>query len=183
MKQNILAWFKKKFFIFPMLLLLPLFFQSCAGSESLVLVVDSAGNPVPGIVVELLTIDDQGQALEVVASQITKEDGVATIGFSQRKASALVLRVMLSGSPQRAFITDDVVSGSGIGTHTRLDPIAEALVSAVVYVTETAGGRTLGDFSIEELRAIIEKARNGSLVRFRINRAPASRMSLARAAI
>ncbi len=104
---------------------------------------------VPDTLVRLIVIDDEGQELEEVGFTVTSSNGNFDFGFADSLGSSFVIEGVLPEGRIRAF-------AMGNGKKTDVSPVTDAIVSAVIYVTETDGGRSLSDFERSELRDIIK---------------------------
>jgi hypothetical protein len=109
--------------------------------------------PVPGALVRLNIIDDEGDTLENVDYTIT--DGKGHFGFStnDNMGSQFVVEAVLPNGRLRAF-------ACGTGSRTDLNPVTDAIVQAVLYVTEGNNGTELSDFSSKEIEKIVKEAGN-----------------------
>ena len=145
--------------LFPFLLLL----TACVDNGVEVLVVDGFGVPRVGIPVDLVVMNNQGETQQNIVTQFTDVRGVAQFQTITDFGSALLFRTFAPGGEVRSFAAgerkDAFASSDTAGSLGMLDPITDAVVRAVVYVTETDGGRTIDDFSPPELRELTALAR------------------------
>lgn len=124
---------------------------SC-GSDPSGSLTDSAGTAIPDTVVRLISIDDAG--LETSALDTTTTDETGSFQFatpSNTNGGTLVEATPSGGTTLRAFW-----AGSQEGVP--LNSVTTEIVSLVVQMTETTGGRSLSDFSPTEIREFTSAA-------------------------
>lgn len=130
-------------FFFPFLALLA---QACGSSNELngqVFHVD--GTVAPFAAIKLIAIDDRGQELFVAGESLADGYGRYTLLTALPKAANLVVEAKLPGGALRGF-------AGGRGGDTPIHPLTDALVEIITDITSPSGGRTLSDFSPEEIR-------------------------------
>ncbi|HLG20415.1 MAG TPA: hypothetical protein VI895_11450 [Bdellovibrionota bacterium] len=114
-------------------------------------VVDRTGTVQAGVVVRFISIDDAGNEVSEIDKTVTDRDGDFDFGTEDSAGSTLILQAELPSGPLRAF--------AAVDNPQDVDAISDALVSAVLYVTETPGGRSLSDFTAEEINSLSASAR------------------------
>ena len=136
----------KQFFI----LLLAFIFLSCSsGHDVKGKVTDRSQSVVAGVVVRLITIADDGTELAEIDQSVTTNSGKFTFDFPGTVGSSLLVEALLPNGTFRAFAAGD-------GDRSDVGPVSEALVQAILQVTATKDGKSLSDFSVEEIRGIAQ---------------------------
>ena len=135
----------------------------CATTDIEVLVVDTDNLARPGVPVALIAIDDAGNVLNTVQTEFTDDRGFAVFAREATFGSASLFRAFLPTGNLDGFaageFTDPKPTTKLAFAEKIIDPIASAVITAVLYITETAGGRSLDDFSITELSQLTGFAR------------------------
>ncbi len=111
---------------------------------------DINGNPLAGTAVVLLSIDDEGDQLSQLDSNITDSNGNFKFKVETAANGSVIVSAQLPNGAQRGFF-------AGRNDFVPLHPLTEALVALIIDITETSGGRSVLDFSADELRGIAEK--------------------------
>lgn len=119
---------------------------SC-GSPRRGILTDSSGQPVAEASVSLVVVDDSGNVIETIENQTTDAKGKFKFDTATNTNASFVIEANLPSGLLRAFHAG--------GNHSiPINPLTNVWVSMVIAITETEGGRTLSDFSSQELRNI-----------------------------
>ena len=106
--------------------------------------------PVANALVKLIVIDNSGEKLEDVVYTATDGSGNFSFFGSDDVGASFIVEAILSNGTLKAF-------ACGNGSKVNLNPVTDAVVNAIIYLTEGGQGRVLEDFSKKELREIIKK--------------------------
>ena len=156
----VLTCFIKHFFIVVTALLLFFsLFTSCSSSQ-FGRVIDSDGNAVVGATVEVIAINDSGDEIAVLETHNTDGEGSFQFDLSLSRSSTTIFQTTVGQDRYRAFASGKGLADLPFADVVQIDPISEAFVTAILYVTETENGRTLLDFTHEELASLIQAARS-----------------------
>lgn len=135
--------------VFPFFAVLFILLFSGCSSQIGGLLIGFDKEPVAGALVRLIVIDDEGTELQEVAFTVTNSEGRFDFGMSDSVGASFIVEAVLSEGTLRGFAV-------GNGSATNLNPIIDAFYRAIIFVTETEGGRNLSDFTKKELREILK---------------------------
>lgn len=124
---------------------------ACGGGARTGIVIDVTGKPVAGIAVRLISVNDLGKELAEVAVTLTDDEGRFNFETANSPNASLIVVAALSSGNLRGFYAG---STGDIPIH----PLTEGLVSLVVDITASDGGRSTSDFTAKELRPITDAA-------------------------
>ena len=139
-------------------------FSSCDESKRSVRVLDSSGEPLAGVPVQMVAMDNSGDSLATLATGITDQNGFVILeGFQGDFGSSIGLKALLPSGTLRSFavgeqIDPETTSAAQLEVPT-IDIFSEAFVSAVINITRTDNGTGLEDFSVSELQYLMGLAR------------------------
>ncbi len=119
------------------------------GSPRRGIVTDATGTPVSGTAVRLLSVDDTGSELSQLEATTTDTEGHFAFVTSLEGNASLVLQADLPTGTLRGF-------AAGARRSIPVNPLVEGLVDLVIDITETSGGRSVTDFTTQELREIAD---------------------------
>lgn len=124
---------------------------ACGGGGRHGVVLSATGKPVAGVVVRLISVDDRGDELAEIGTTVTDDQGAFNFDTTDSSNASLLVVAVLSSGNRRGFY-------AGGNAHIPIHPLTEALVSLVIDITASDGGRSTDDFSAAELRPITDAA-------------------------
>lgn len=127
------------------------FTLACSNKQGPIFVKDTSGHALVGVPVQLVSLNDEGEVIEKYGTSFTGAAGDLDLDPPMQPDASLVYRAILPAGEVKAFAAD--VAQNGL-----INPVTDALVNAIVLVTETANGRTLSDFSTAEIQSLAAKA-------------------------
>lgn len=125
------------------------FLVTACDSTRLALLTDVRGDGVAETAVRLIIIDDKGIEQSQIAARVTDDKGRFNFPIDVANASVVVEAELAFGTVRGFW--------AGKGDSIPVNPLASGLVSVLVDITRTPEGRSVTDFSSEELRNIADQ--------------------------
>ena len=127
-------------------------FSACSSSGRKGLLTDASGEALASQAVRLIVVNDAGEEISLLASTFTDANGSFSFeATTEDPGASFIVEAFLTTGTYRAFL-------AGSSSQIPVSPLTTALVSLVIDITSTSGGRSLSDFSAEELRSILDEA-------------------------
>lgn len=130
-----------------LLWLVLILFCSCSSPSRVGVLYDTNGNPLAQTAVRLISIDDEGTELAQLGTTVTDAQGQFNFELSKDTTASVAVEATVSNATLRGF-------WAGRNSEVSLHPLSQALVSVVLEITASSGGRSVQDFSAQELKNI-----------------------------